>query len=139
MFSYRKFNKRMDDHFDKIVDNVFDSLESFPNIKAPYFMQIESTGDGCRIEESEDSHTIHIAAPGHSAESISVEVNGNYLMIKADSIKDDPFSEDIAFRFSIPSYLDKSAIEAEVRNGVISVKIAVKKADEKPSYKVKVK
>ncbi len=137
--TYRPINIMSD------MDRVFDQF--FETAKAP-----AAKGFAVDIAENEEGYSILADLPGFSAEDVDVRVEDNLLVIEARELeKTNPKNTDentnwhvrerrsgsLTRSFVLPDDVEKSAVEAEMKNGVLSV-LLKKKAESKP-FNIKVK
>lgn len=97
--------------------------------------------------EIDNAYVIYIEVPGVKREDITMDVDGNYLKIKA--VKKNPFEKaskvilnSRSFRqfsktYVIGDAIDKEAISAELKDGVLTV--TLQKANTKLNHKIEIR
>ena len=126
------------------VDDLFDSF--FRGLDRPFAGY--RTWPAIDVAEDENSITVRAEVPGCNAEDIDISVHGNTLTISGEK----KFSEEKkekdyyhmessygSFRreLTLPTDIDQAKIDAECKNGVLS--ITLPKAAQAKAIKVKVK
>jgi HSP20 family molecular chaperone IbpA len=136
-----KFKSRSTDHLEKVIDDIFDdTLSSF---RSNWKMSTISDRHG--VEDTETHQRIHIAVPGHKADTVNVATDPIARLISVTAQPGESSNAFIAggleLEFAVPSNLDIDEVEAEVSDGVLIVSIQkLKKKDSKPkTVQVKVK
>jgi HSP20 family protein len=90
------------------------------------------------ILSDNDHYQITVEAPGISADAISIELEDNVLVIKADYAEDKEDNQKHYYRkerflgsfqrmLSLPDDADKDQVEASMNNGLLEVRIARRK------------
>ena len=110
-----------------------------------------SRGFAADIAESEDGYRIVGNLPGFAGEDLDIRVEDNLLVIEAKVLEDAKKTDgekvnwynrerrqgDVKRSFVLPENVDKSSVDAEMKNGVLTVELK-KKAEAKP-FSVKVR
>ena len=127
------------------MDRMFNQF--FENSKAPTVR-----GFAVDIAEIDDGYSIAANLPGFSAEDVDVRVDDNLLVIEAKELEKTEEKKDegkmtwyvrerrsgsLKRSFVLPEDVEKNGVEAEMKNGVLSV-LLKKKPEAKP-FSVKVK
>lgn len=133
-----RFSVRSKQHVDNLIDSIFDEMtEPFNRTWTTTFKSNHA------VEETETSHRIHIAAPGHTAKSVKVETDSGRrrLTVSADSSENcnKLIATDLSMEFAVPADCDLESVEAEVKDGVLIVDIAKRKSTTGKPVQVKVK
>jgi HSP20 family protein len=126
------------------MDDLFDSF--FRGLDRPFARY--KAWPAIDIAEEEDSITVRAEVPGCKAEDIDISVYGNKLTISGEKKLTDEKKEKGyyhvestygSFRreLSLPTDVDQDKIEAECKNGILSIKLP--KAAKAKALKVKVK
>jgi HSP20 family protein len=126
------------------MDDLFDSF--FRGLDRPFARY--KAWPAIDIAEEEDSITVRAEVPGCKAEDIDISVYGNKLTISGEKKLTDEKEEKGyyhvestygSFRreLSLPTDVDQDKIEAECKNGILSIKLP--KAAKAKALKVKVK
>ena len=127
------------------MDRVFNQF--FETAKVP-----AARGFAVDINENEEGYGISANLPGFAAEDVDVRVEDNLLVIEAKELENtekesgensvtwhvrERRSGSLKRSFVLPEDVEKGAVEAEMKNGVLSVMLK-KKPEAKP-FSVKVK
>jgi HSP20 family protein len=125
-------------------ENFITPLFDFPRemIKGVAFPKVD-------ISESEKNITVIANIPGLDREHISVEVNGDMISIsgKLEKEKKEGKETDRFYRyereygefrreFALPSRVDKDAVQAVVKNGVLTITLPKTETDEKKKISI---
>ncbi len=108
--------------------------------------------DGLNVYETDDDVVVEAQVPGVPADKVSVSIESGSLTIKAQS-KEERKEEDKKRRYymkgnfqsrffyqvQLPAKVDGEKAEAEVKNGVLTVKLPKKQEAKAKEIKVKVK
>ncbi len=100
--------------------------------------------------EADDAYYIEVDLPGIKKEDISIDIDENILVISGerkieDSRKDEEFYRIESLygkferRFSLPEDVDMDKIEAEAKDGVLTIKIPKAQVVEKAPKKIEIK
>ena len=86
------------------------------------------------VSQDKSSYTIKIELPGVKKEDISVEVEGDSLVISA---KRD--SKEYSRSFRIPGSVDTSCIDGRSEDGILTLTLPKRKPPKKDSHKINIK
>jgi HSP20 family protein len=100
--------------------------------------------------EADDAYYIEVDLPGVKKENISIDVNENVLTISGSREIEEERKDDEFYRvesiygkfersFSLPEGVDADKIEAEAKDGVLTVKIPKVQVVEKAPKKIEIK
>ena len=81
---------------------------------------------GYFVEEKDNSFELEILAPGFKSSEVSVEVNGDFLIIEGKD-SDSHWADDFVKKFKLPSHVNSEKISASVENGILKVSLLKKK------------
>jgi HSP20 family protein len=121
-----KINRLFEDAFQKDVDKYQDSFTSwYP---------------AADIYETKDDYVFKLEVPGLSKEDINIECNGNTLSIKGEKKEEKEVKKEnyhriesycgtFARSFNLPKNVDPNKIDANMKDGILELRIA--KAEEK--------
>ena len=122
---------------DNFVDDVFDSMFSFP------FQYKKAAGQmNTDISDCGDSYQIDIELPGFAKEDVKAELKDGYLTIAATKnetkesneeqyIRRERYTGQCSRSYYVGDQVTKDDIEAKFDNGVLSLKVPKKEAIEK--------
>lgn len=122
---------------DSFVDDVFDSMFSFP------FQYKKAAGQmNTDISDCGDSYQIDIELPGFAKEDVKAELKDGYLTIAATKdetkesneeqyIRRERYTGQCSRSYYVGDQVKKEDIEAKFDNGVLSMKVPKKEAIEK--------
>ena len=122
---------------DSFVDDVFDSMFSFP------FQYKKAAGQmNTDISDCGDSYQIDIELPGFAKEDVKAELKDGYLTIAATKdetkesneeqyIRRERYTGQCSRSYYVGDQVTKEDIEAKFDNGVLSLKVPKKEAIEK--------
>lgn len=122
---------------DSFVDDVFDSMFSFP------FQYKKAAGQmNTDISDCGDSYQIDIELPGFAKEDVKAELKDGYLTIAATKdetkesneeqyIRRERYTGQCSRSYYVGDQVTKEDIEAKFDNGVLSLKVPKKEAVEK--------
>ena len=122
---------------DNFVDDVFDSMFSFP------FQYKKAAGQmNTDISDYGDSYQIDIELPGFAKEDVKAELKDGYLTIAATKdetkesneeqyIRRERYTGQCSRSYYVGDQVTKEDIEAKFDNGVLSLKVPKKEAVEK--------
>ena len=134
-----RFETRSKQHVDNLIDSIFDEMVE-PFNRTWKAASVRSTHV---VEETETSHKIHIAVPGHTAKSVTVETDParRVLTVTADNSENcnKLIATTLSMEFKLPVNTDPESIEAEVKDGVLIVEVAKRKPETGKPVQVKVK
>ena len=125
-------NKRRNDYYDDILDNVFNRF--FESSLTPYKYSGSSLVDIC---EDDKQYKIIADLPGYEQQDISIEQKDNYLHITAEKIIDNEETNQKWFRrerrathfsrsFLLPENVDDQQISACLDKGILTIGIPKK-------------
>lgn len=105
------------------------SLESLENYRAPI----------CDVKEDKESYNLSLEIPGSKKEDIKININNNNLEIKVENKKENNQEDKekgvyhhsrsysgFYRSFSLPRNIDQENIDAEYKDGILSLKIPKK-------------
>lgn len=131
-------------NYDPFVD-LFNPF-SYPTVRNSLFgfrnfSGISDSLSNYSVKETDDSYLIRTSLPGHTNETVDVQVEDGKLKIEAHQSQEDSeitlISEHF-FEFKLPKNCDSKSIDAKMENGILLV--TIKKGNPKnDSTKVKVK
>lgn len=122
---------------DSFVDDVFDSMLSFP------FQYKKAAGQmNTDISDCGDSYQIEIELPGFAKEDVKAELKDGYLTIAATKdetkesndeqyIRRERYTGQCSRSYYVGDQVTKEDIQAKFDNGVLSLKVPKKEAIEK--------
>ena len=122
---------------DSFVDDVFDSMFSFP------FQYKKAAGQmNTDISDCGDSYQIEIELPGFAKEDVKAELKDGYLTIVATKdetkesneeqyIRRERYTGQCSRSYYVGDQVTKEDIQAKFDNGVLSLKVPKKEAIEK--------
>ena len=122
---------------DSFVDDVFDSMFSFP------FQYKKAVGQmNTDISDCGDSYQIDIELPGFAKEDVKAELKDGYLTIAATKdetkesndeqyIRRERYTGQCSRSYYVGDQVTKEDIQAKFDNGVLSLKVPKKEAIEK--------
>lgn len=116
---------------DRLFDSFFKDFGSFPSLNS--FPQIRMPR--LDISETKDDYRISIDVPGMTADDIDITVKDGVLRVRGERTKEESGEEHRTERvygmfervLSLPDNADESKIEANFKNGVLS--LTVKKTE----------
>jgi HSP20 family protein len=142
----------------------FDPFKEFQNLQRSMemmnrlFNAVEKGAEGPAVDfvpavntrEADDAYYIEVDLPGVKKEEISIDVNDNVLTISGErkveeERKDEEFYRVESFygkferSFTLPEDVDADKIEAEAKDGVLTVKIPKAQVVEKAPKKIEIK
>ena len=98
------------------------------------------------VIENSSSFIVEIEAPGFSKELINISINGDSLDVSTSESATDGLAEGVTHEefflkkmrrsFKIPSTVDKSAISADYRYGILTITLPKEKVDIKKEIEV---
>jgi HSP20 family molecular chaperone IbpA len=140
-FFNSKFKSRTADHMDRLIDDMFEeTLAPFKNT-----WKMTTISERQNVEDTETHQRIHIAVPGHKADTVTVGTDPVARLISVTAQpgeSSNPFvAPGLELDFAVPSNLDIDEVEAEVTDGVLIISIQkLKKKEVKPkTVQIKVK
>lgn len=109
---------------------------------------LRSWSPRCDIHERDEKIVVSAEVPGLAQKDLEVQVEGNVLTLRGTRLQEKQDSSATAFRterfhgsfarsFTLPATVDTSAIEAELRDGVL--RITLPKVETARTRKVKIK
>ena len=122
---------------DSFVDDVFDSMFSFP------FQYKKAAGQmNTDISDCGDSYQIEIELPGFAKEDVKAELKDGYLTIAATKderkesneeqyIRRERYTGQCSRSYYVGDQVTKEDIQAKFDNGVLSLRVPKKEAIEK--------
>ena len=142
----------------------FDPFKEFQNMQKTFeymnrlMQSIESAAEAPAVDfvpavntrEADDAYYIEVDLPGVKKEDINIDVKDNILTISGERKVEEERKEDDFYRvesvygkfersFSLPEDVDADKIEAEAKDGVLTVKIPKAQSVEKAPKKIEIK
>jgi len=137
----RPTNRLFMPHFGNILNEVMNS--SLENIvkNAPHGYSTASVN----VKSTEDSYQLEMALPGYSKKEIGISVDKNVLTISSDkeSVEGKTFKlREFNFgkferKFHLPKNVDQEAIQAQFKNGILHLTLALKPEAKPVSISIK--
>jgi len=115
--------------FERVFENEID--ESIFNSIAGNFNIYK---DG-RVSELEDSIMFEFPLPGYAKDDVTIEIDSNYLVISADIEESTYFRKSFTKRYEVSSKYDIENTSAELKNGLLEIKISRTKKQKKIKIK----
>ncbi|WP_292660754.1 Hsp20/alpha crystallin family protein [Nitratifractor sp.] len=126
------------------MNRLMQSVESAPEAPAVDFVPAVNT------READDAYYIEVDLPGVKKEDINIDVKDNVLTISGERNVEEERKEDDFYRvesvygkfersFSLPEDVDADKIEAEAKDGVLTVKIPKAQSVDKAPKKIEIK
>jgi len=78
------------------------------------------------VDEKDGELLLEIPVPGFTQKDISVEVEGNYLVIKGED-NESYWTDDFTKKFKLPVDVDSDSIKAKIKEGVLAISLQKKK------------
>ena len=102
-----------------LIDNIFDSYISNP----PSLFNVYSNDS--HVFYDEKSYNIDIAIPGADKKDIKLTVKNDILFIDYNcEANNSAFRNSFSREISLPNDVDEENINAELKNGILSIKIS---------------
>jgi HSP20 family protein len=142
----------------------FDPFKEFRNLQRSMemmnrlFNTVEQRVEGPAVDfvpavntrEADDAYYIEVDLPGVKKEDISIDVNDNVLTISGERKIEEERKDEEFYRvesvygkfersFTLPEDVDADKIEAEAKDGVLTVKIPKAQVVEKAPKKIEIK
>ena len=142
----------------------FDPFKEFQNLQRSMemmnrlFNAVEKGAEGPAVDfvpavntrEADDAYYIEVDLPGVKKEEISIDVNDNVLTISGERKIEEERKDEEFYRvesvygkfersFTLPEDVDADKIEAEAKDGVLTVKIPKAQVVEKAPKKIEIK
>ena len=108
----------------EIDESIFNSITGSFNIYK----------DG-RVSELEDSIMFEFPLPGYAKDDVTIEIDSNYLVISADIEEATYFRKSFTKRYEVSSKYDIENTSAELKNGLLEIKISRTKKQKKIKIK----
>lgn len=126
------------------MNRLLQSADSAPEGPAVDFFPAVNT------READDAYYIEVDLPGVRKEDINIDVKDNLLTISGERVIEEERKEDDFYRiesqygtfersFSLPEDVDAEKIEAEAKDGVLTVKIPKAQSVDKAPKKIEIK
>jgi len=115
--------------FERVFENEID--ETIFNSIAGNFNIYK---DG-RVSELEDSIMFEFPLPGYAKDDVTIEIDSNYLVISADIEESTYFRKSFTKRYEVSSKYDIENTSAELKNGLLEIKISRTKKQKKIKIK----
>jgi len=136
---FRSLQKNME-----AINRLFNAVEQRVETPAVDFVPAVNT------READDAYYIEVDLPGVKKEDISIDVDDNVLTISGERKVEEARKEEEFYRiesvygtfersFTLPEDVDADKIEAEARDGVLTVKIPKAQIIEKAPKKIEIK
>tara|TARA_B100000575_G_C23138278_1_gene661804 strand:+ start:2930 stop:3307 length:378 start_codon:yes stop_codon:yes gene_type:complete len=102
-----------------IIDNIFDSCISNPSCLLNVY------GNDSHVSYDEKSYNIDIAMPGADKKDIKLNFKNDSLFIDFNSEAGNfAFRNSFSREICLPNDIDEENINAELKNGILSIKIS---------------
>lgn len=120
-------------------------LFSVPFFDSPWMDSTTNTSELYRSEDGK-SFILKVLLPGFKKEEVSVEVVKNHILVEATRRQEVPegfvvyrsaFPDKLSYREQIPASLDATSAEAELVEGVLTVKVATVSKEHKGNVVVR--
>jgi len=126
------------------MNRLMKTVEQAPEAPAVDFVPAVNT------READDAYYVEVDLPGVKKEDISIDVKDNVLTISGERKVEEERKEDEFYRvesfygkfersFSLPEDVDADKIEAEAKDGVLTVKIPKAQSVDKAPKKIEIK
>jgi len=136
---FRNLQKSME-----MMNRLFTAVEEGENRAAVDFVPAVNT------READDAYYVEVDLPGVKKEDLSIDVNDNVLTISGERKVEEERQEDEFYRvesfygtfersFTLPEDVEVDGIEAEARDGVLTVRIPKAQIVEKAPKKIEIK
>ena len=125
-------NHRELNYIDKLFNEL--SYDSFLS------NTVNSRFSDLHLSEDKDMYYIELALPGLEKKDISLSISNNYLYLNYEStneVNKPCWRNSFNRRIKLPSNIKSDNSEAELKNGILSIKI--QKDSSKNSHKIKIK
>lgn len=96
----------------------------------PDFFNSKNT-EKFRFYEKDGSFQLEIQAPDYEKDELDVSVSDGELIVKAENKKESNWANGLNVRFNLTDKMDLSELDAELKNGVLKIKIGKQNAFEK--------
>lgn len=113
--------ERVFENFDESINNVFSN--GF------------NTYENGRITELEDSIVFQFPLPGYTRDDVTIEIDSNYLVISADIEEPTHFRKSFTKKYEVSSKYDVENTLAELKDGLLEIKISRTKKQKKIKIK----
>ena len=124
--------------FDRVFESFFNPAAEMQEVRTPV----------TRITETETGFTLTAELPGFSAEELTVHIEENVLKIQAmhkldkkekkkESLREEHRELKFEKTFVVPQDIDKSKIEADLKNGLLTMTLPKQEKPAPISIKVK--
>jgi len=106
------------------------------------FFNDTQTYNSYKFYKTEDGYSLNMLVPGFNKDNLSVELENNKLSISGETKYDDSTllsditNSIINKKFVIPVDVDAGKIDAEVTDGILSIRLPFKKKDKKKVIKL---
>ena len=106
------------------------------------FFDEYKTTNSYKFYKTEDGYSLNMLVPGFNKNNLSVELEGDKLFINGETKNDNNTllseitNSIISKKFVIPVGVDTGKIDAEVTDGILSIKLPFKKKDKKKVIKI---
>lgn len=127
----------------------FDPFREFENLERRVFGGVTLPELRIDIRETEESYILEADLPGYRKEDISIELEGQYMSVRAERASDGKSEEGERYLRSERSFgsvertfylggVDIDGLAASYENGVLSVKMPKKKAPEREKKTIQI-
>lgn len=107
-----------------------------------FFNDTQTYNNNYRFYKTETGYSLDMLVPGFNKENLSVELDGNKIFIKGETkygdntLMSELCSSFMSKKFVIPENVDTGKIEADVTDGVLSIKLPFSKKTKKKVIKL---
>lgn len=127
----------------------FDPFREFENFERRVFGGVTMPELRADIRETEDSYILEADLPGYRKEDIAIELEGEYMTVRAERTSDENSGEGERYLRVERSFgsvertfylggVDAEGIAASYENGVLSVRMPKKRAPEREKKTIKI-
>lgn len=115
-----------------LFERVFENFDE--SINSAFAGNFNIHRDG-RISELEDSIVFEFPLPGYAKDDVTIEIDSNYLVISADIEEPTYFRKSFTKRYEVSAKYDVENASAELKNGLLEIKINRTKKQKKIKIK----
>jgi HSP20 family protein len=128
---------RLRTEFDRLLDDFMHGL--------PVWGSEHQSSCGLDVQEKDDAIVVHADAPGFDADDFDIEIRGDNLVVTASQSEEKTHDEEgyhwqkreFYRSMPLPTHVDAEKIDAQYRNGVLSLKIPKTEATKTRKIQVK--